>query len=259
MLGGKTPAEFIKLPTERRNAVFRRHLVQETLVLVEEGFDDNECNPRIAEGALLRQEDLMGDHEVGKQLAKEARDIYYGENIFNVRSHWLCEFVRDTLADRSPVAIEPLVRRIQVRVDTKHIHDLDNFTYMPKGETEKSWVVRDLRQLLAFKNAELIEIQVHGGGALDGSDLQTQKKIKEMSKIVKQLIEHFGTALAIRKYRGRFVHDLRSYWNAPSAAAKQKLRAGKQSFQELMQIQIEEWTHVRSRVVDLEDFSESLL
>jgi hypothetical protein len=47
MLGGKTPAEFIKLPIERRNAVFRRHLVQDTHVLVEEGFDDDECNPRM--------------------------------------------------------------------------------------------------------------------------------------------------------------------------------------------------------------------
>ena len=100
---------------------------------------------------------------------------------------------------------------------------------------------------------------MYGGGALDGSDLQTQKKIKEMSNIVKQLIEQFGTALAIQKYRGQFVHNLRPYWNAPSAAAKQKLRAGKASFQELMQIQIEKWTHVRSGVVDPEDFSESLL
>jgi hypothetical protein len=41
--------------------------------------------------------------------------------------------------------------------------------------------------------------------------------------------------------------------------ANTELRAGKASFQELMQIQIEEWTHVRSGVVDPEDFSESLL
>jgi hypothetical protein len=58
-----------------------------------------------------------------------------------------------------------------VWVDTEHIHDLDHFTYMPKGEAEKSWVVRDLRQLLAFENAGFVEIQVYGGGALDGSDL----------------------------------------------------------------------------------------
>jgi hypothetical protein len=98
---------------------------------------------------------------------------------------------------------------------------------------------------------------VYVGGALDGSDLHTQKKIKEMSRIVKQLIEQFGTALAIRTYRGQFVHNLRPYWNAPSAAAKQKLLAGKASFQERMQIPIEEWIPVRSR--DPEDFSESLL
>jgi hypothetical protein len=47
-----------------------------------------------------------------------------------------------------------------VRVDVEHIHDMDNFENMLEGETEKSWVVRDLRQLLAFTNAEWIGIEI---------------------------------------------------------------------------------------------------
>jgi hypothetical protein len=65
----------------------------------------------------------MGEDEIGKQLVKEAREFYYAANTSTVRSHWLCELVRDTLADGEPLAIEPLVRRIMVRVDVEHIHD----------------------------------------------------------------------------------------------------------------------------------------
>lgn len=166
MLGAKLPSEFIKLPIGKRQEIFRRYLVKEDdYVHIEEGDDDDFFNEEIAEGALLRQEYFMGDDEAGKQLVKEARQIYYGENTFTVRSHWLCEFICDTLADGKPMAIEPLVRRIIVRVDVEHIHDMDDFTSMSEdeaegGETEKSWVVRDLRRLLKFTNAELICIEV---------------------------------------------------------------------------------------------------
>lgn len=261
MLGGKTPAQFMKLPKESRNEVFRRHLVQEDYVQIEEGDEEDFFNPKLADGVLLRQEYFMGNDEVGKQLVEEAREIYYAENTFTVRSHWLCEFVRDTLADGKPIAIEPLVRRIMVQVDTEHIHDKDDFTYMPKGETEKSWVVRDLRQLLNFTNAEWIGIEVRGGGALDGSDLRTQQKIEEMSGIVKKLIDQFGEAFTIGKVAPKkpLFHNLRPYWDSPSAMAKQKLQAGKASFEELMQIQVEEWTRVWPKTVQPGNRWESVL
>lgn len=266
MLGGKPPSEFIKLPIRKRQEVIRRYLVKEDdYVQIEEGDDDDFFNEEeIAQGDLLRQEYFMGDDEAGKQLVKEARQIYYAENMFTVRSHWLCEFVRDTLADGKPMAIEPLVRRIIVRVDVRHIHDMDNFTSMPEGETEKSWVVRDLRQLLEFKNAEFICIEVRGGGALDGSDLRTQQKIEEMSGIVKKLITRFGEKLTIRKTMRRddgqwTSHDMRPYWDKPTSMAKLRLPAGKVTFEELMQIQIEEWTRKISPIVRLNDYWESLL
>lgn len=76
--------------------------------------------------------------------------------------------------------------------------------------------MQDLKQLYEFTNAESISIEVRGGGALNGSDLRTQLKIKEMSGIVKELIMRFGDKLAIRKMRrdddGRWVtHDMRPY------------------------------------------------
>lgn len=270
MLGAKLPSEFIKLPIGKRQEIFRRYLVKEDdYVHIEEGDDDDFFNEEIAEGALLRQEYFMGDDEAGKQLVKEARQIYYGENTFTVRSHWLCEFICDTLADGKPMAIEPLVRRIIVRVDVEHIHDMDDFTSMSEdeaegGETEKSWVVRDLRRLLKFTNAELICIEVRGGGALDGSDLRTQQKIEEMSGIVKKLIMQFGESFTIRKMMRRndgqwTSHDMRSYWNKPTSMAKSRLPAGKTTFEELMQVQIEEWTREISPIVRLNDYWESLL
>jgi hypothetical protein len=260
MLEGKTPAQFSKLPKERREAVFRRHLVQEEYVQIEEGDDEDFFNEKIANGVLLRQEDVMGNDEVGRQLVKEARELYYSENTFTVRSHWLCEFIRDTLANGKPLSIEPLVRRIMVRVDIRHIHDMDGFDYMAEGETQKSWVVQDLRQLLEFTNAKWVGIEIWGGGALDGSDLGTQQKIQEMSGIVQQLIDRFGDTFTILKVARKksLAHNLRPYWNSASATAKQKLLIGKASFEEIMQIQIEEWMRQPSQVVSADD-GESLL
>lgn len=57
----------------------------------------------------------------------------------------------------------------------------------------------ELRQLLSFENAEWIGIEICGRGALDGSDLKTQMKIKEISGIVKQLVEKFQSRFTISK------------------------------------------------------------
>ena len=57
----------------------------------------------------------------------------------------------------------------------------------------------ELRQLLSFKNAKWIGIEIRGRGALDGSDLKTQIKITEISRIVKQLVEKFQYRFTISK------------------------------------------------------------
>ncbi len=105
MLRGLSAAEFVKLPIEERNAVYERYLVTENMVWIEEGGDDDFFNPELAKGVLLRQEYVVGDDEAGKQIAKEAREMmYYSQNTFTVRSHWLGEFIWDTLADRKPTS-----------------------------------------------------------------------------------------------------------------------------------------------------------
>ncbi|KAL9563868.1 hypothetical protein ACKAV7_011903 [Fusarium commune] len=89
-------------------------------VLIDEADDDNSLNPDIADGVLLRQQHFMGKDEVGKQLVKEAYDVYYGENHFNMRLHWLCEFIIDTLSDyETKVHVAPLIKdSITVIVDS---------------------------------------------------------------------------------------------------------------------------------------------
>jgi hypothetical protein len=69
-----------------------------------------------------------------------------------------------------------------------------------KNSSKKSTpAVRDLRRLLTFKQAEWVGIEIWGKGALDGSDLKTQQKIKDISRIVEELIAQFGDCFTIMK------------------------------------------------------------
>ena len=87
MLKGLTPAEFIKLTLNERKKVYRRYLVKEGYVQIEEGDDDDFFNPAIADGVLLRQEYIVGSDTASKQIVQEAREVYYTENAFTVRSY----------------------------------------------------------------------------------------------------------------------------------------------------------------------------
>ncbi|PVH67547.1 hypothetical protein DL98DRAFT_398978, partial [Cadophora sp. DSE1049] len=212
MLGGKTPAEFALLPEEERKKLYRDRLwLPDEPIHVRDGDHGPFSDPEMANRMMLLQEYNMGRDEVGKRLVKEARDFYYTENSFVVPSERMGDFVQGTLLDGKP----------------------------------KSWVARDLRYLSKFTNATWIEIEIWVGGTMDGMDLRTQQKIKELSGIVKELIDQFGDAIAISKASadGIHRHDIRPYWNPPTAAAKEKLGVDKAcSFEELMRIQIEAWT-----------------
>lgn len=85
---------------------------------------------------MLRQEYIVGSDEAGKQIVQEARRFYYTQNTFTVQSYWLCEFVTNTLADRKPMQIEPLVRKIMVVVNLKHIDGDDPITDIDESELE---------------------------------------------------------------------------------------------------------------------------
>lgn len=271
LLQGHTPADFVKLPLDQRNAVYRRHLVTERMVQIEEGDDDDLFNPELAKGVLLRQEYAVGEDEAGKQIAKEARETYYGQNTFTVRSHWLAEFIWDTLANKKPLRIEGLVRKIKVRVDVVNAWADDDKDLVTDGEdvlTSELYslppverrrrererkklprmprTARELRRLLAFEQAKWVSIEIHGTGALNSSDARTQKKIKDISSVVKQLIVKFPSQLAIlwieKRERQSIAHDLRPYWDTPSPEARERVRSSTASFTEVMQTRIEKWT-----------------
>lgn len=97
----------------------------------------------------------------------------------------------DTLANGKLVHVEPLIRSIIVTVDLEHVHDIMGWLGSEPKDKEERPAVRDLRRLLKFENVEWIGIEIRGGGALDGSDLRTQQKIKEIAKAVKELIDRF--------------------------------------------------------------------
>jgi hypothetical protein len=81
---------------------------------------------------------------------------------------------------------------------------------------------------------------------LDRSNLKTQLKIKEISKVVKELIAQFQDCFTIFKIQRRpgnsdpTLYNLKLYWDPPTVLAKDKLQRSTVSFQELIQIQIEE-------------------
>ncbi|TWU72722.1 kinetochore-associated Ndc80 complex subunit nuf2 [Metarhizium rileyi] len=80
LLGRRTVAEFSTLPPDQRKAIFRLHLVQDDPVIIKEGDDDDEMNPCISTGAIFQQEYFIREDRVGKQLIKEAIDIYYSHS-----------------------------------------------------------------------------------------------------------------------------------------------------------------------------------
>jgi hypothetical protein len=68
MLKGLTLAEFIKLPLNECKEVYRRYLVKEGYVQIEEGDDDDFFNLTIVDGVLLRQEYIVGSDTASKQI-----------------------------------------------------------------------------------------------------------------------------------------------------------------------------------------------
>ena len=125
----------------------------------------------------------------------------------------------------------------------------------------------ELRQLLSFKNAKWIGIEIRGRGALDGSDLKTQIKITEISRIVKQLVEKFQYRFTISKvavdqqgYSRRSVsHNLRPYWDPPAPEERESVRRCTPDIQALMRVRIDDWTYKAPRLITVGMTRECLL
>lgn len=186
--------------------------MQEDVVVVMEGDDGHILNPKIAASLPLRRQSFVGGGDDGRRLTKEARQIYYSENIFNVPLHWLHEFMIDVESDfATPFAIAHLVRHIIIRADLHdgwHRYwshegaDLSDDDDVDEGEAWErlaSWTSEQLRNLLRFTGADHIEIQLWGGGCVDGQDEATQQTIQDTKTVGKELISQFGSRLALCK------------------------------------------------------------
>ncbi|KAF4459113.1 hypothetical protein FALBO_14134 [Fusarium albosuccineum] len=251
--------------------------------------------PVMAARGILLQPYLMGYDAIGSQLVNEARHVYYGENDFVMRLYSLRDFILDghggdiqteslaslvtgavtivvALNDESnmfwecdsvdseqgdleadeeeeefdPNAIDDISRDL---IDPTSVH------YRHGGETIARSAQKRLQDVFHFKNAKQITLAFQGNGLLDGSDLATHQTIKDLSYVVKLLIDHFGDRFTVMKILGTDDDDrfngrvspsrvLRSYWEVPSEDARQSVMRGDATFEQLMQVEIEEWTKV---------------
>jgi hypothetical protein len=249
LLGGRTPVEFAQLLLAERQELYRVHLLQDAILnMLDTGPDFTD----MPDGTMLLEEYYMGRDHHGMQLVREAREFFYRENTFAVPSHRLGDFVRDPLPDGKPVDVTQLVQSITVRV-----YDMDN----PAGQKDEE-DGRGLHHLSKFTNTTVIKVELQVRGAANGMDLTTQQMIRDISGVVKGLIDQFGDKVWISKesvFNWRRV-DIRPYWNSPAADTVENLRQGRDcSFEELMQIQIAAWTDMLPKVLDVHGDLVSLL
>lgn len=256
MLKGLTPAQFVDMPWDEREAVYMKYLVSpKTLDLEEEDIPYHEMfGSQLSPGVWLRQEEFVGSDSDGKQIAREARQVYYMHNTFAVASHELSDFFVDRLESGPPVSVEGLVRKILVKVDLQHMYDTGKFAApSPKSldEEDEPWAALDLKRLLACKKAEWIKVQIQGGGPLDGSDLRSQIKIKEIAKVAQKLIAQFpGERFSIVKaWKDESSYDLKPYWDGDPSVSNPHLEHCRDhlSFRQVMQMQVAGWTAVGER------------
>ena len=108
-----------------------------------------------------------------------------------------------------------------------------------------------LRQLFGRESLREVVIRLMGGGSGDGSDLATQLKAREISRVVKRLmgwmrgrqgVVRVEKVVAIDEVCQLAERNISGWWESPSAAGRQRFRRGRASFEEVMQMQMEEWT-----------------
>lgn len=274
MLGGRTPAQFASLPTAERHAALRRHLVRPHPIFVDDSEQDSYGD---SDDLLLRQHYFVGDDTAGRQLVEEATRLYYAENTFRVPLYWLPEFMIDRLAapdDMDGIPVAPLVKKgLIVEVGLRGslsedyldpdeqragLRDPKSVHYRHGIDKEARWTQARLRDLLLFTNARRVTIALVGGGVLNGSDLATHQTIKDISFVVKLLLDGLGDRLDITKAverQGRVgrtqthARSLRMYWVPPKTEARDMVRDGEEAtFEELVQVEIEEWTRISTRI-----------
>lgn len=144
--------------------------------------------------------------------------------------------------------------------DEQHagLHNPKRADYRHSVNKEAREIQARLRDLLPFTNAGRVTIALQGGGVLDGSDLATHQTIKDITFVVKMLLECLGDRLDITKAverQGRvgrtrtYPRSLRKYLVPPKKEARDMVRdGGDATFEELAQVEIEEWTRISTRI-----------
>ncbi|KAH6876894.1 hypothetical protein B0T10DRAFT_465008 [Thelonectria olida] len=239
ILGEPTVAAFASLSKDGRRHTFRRCLVEDEPIEFDGIFEWQCC--RAVYTFRLFMEHLNGD-EAAQQLIQEARCVFYEENTFVMSSNWLNQFLNNKLGNgEKPASVESLVRHITVQVDRRYCNATN--------------LASSLLDLFRMTNPERISLEILDRGVPDGRDFATQETIKRISCVVQDLIDYFGRRLTVSKvtfsdddfkdglatYPADFC-DIKSYWNLPTKRTREKALKGQVSFEELMQIQIEEWT-----------------
>jgi hypothetical protein len=129
---------------------------------------------------------------------------------------------------------------------TVRVYDTDE---PPKDELEG----KGLHHLSKFTNATEISIELCVGEVVNGLDLTTQQMIREISRVVRGLIDQFRgkvristeSVVSLRSF------NIRPYWDPLDAGVVERLRRGETySSKELMQMQIAKWTGVLPTVLD---------
>lgn len=238
LLQSRTVADFLRFPPDKREEILAKCLLQEQPVVIEEGFETYHI-------LLCGYE--VGRNDNGRRLTREAAAVYY-RNTFIVRMHWLCEFMSDTIADGiTPVRTGPMLR------GTLIIHaDIDCHLTEPFADdvdTLCAWTRSALDDLFEFAKASRIVLVLRGEGPQDGSDPATQDVLKDIAPVIRRLLTVFGERFEIKKDAlrpSKYSHSFRSYWNAPTDLARQRVRDGIAAFEEVMQVRIEGWIASRN-------------
>ncbi|TQV90131.1 hypothetical protein IF1G_11209 [Cordyceps javanica] len=215
------------LNDEERKATLRQRLVEDCHVVVHPLLELGAFNPNIVPWLPLLDRSVMG-----AELANQAEAIFYGKNSFLVWWDALQEF----LSPANGMPTDKLVKHVIVRYNLQELQ--------ASGRN----LATELQHLLRLTNAELVAVDIAGGGAPDGSDLQTQVVLRDIASIVDRLISHFGPRFVIGRSLGEWPAlynikwaSFKSYWQKPAPSARERSKSSEASFEETMQLQVESW------------------
>jgi hypothetical protein len=208
MLGNRTPTQFVELRPAERLIVYRRHLVSPRVLTATVRYTLNDSHGLRALIRLLDDSHGVrpltrlqkGDQEMASQkIMREAKKVFYSENKFDMSSAYLKQFFKDDST--------ALVRFIVVTV---HLEDDDKIS---KPEENRPC---GLERLIWLENPEMIKVVIPSKGI---DDDRTQSKLKEIAKVIKQLLTEFSGCFQIcltNLEQPLLSYDLTPYWEDPA-------------------------------------------